>query len=204
MIIERRIGSQNVRADCSHVYARAAENVLDEFEKLASSGTPLDSGTEIRFGWTILHLIDDDNCLLITEPDFVKWPQRVWSRTIDTSLNVLVTQVRLLHRLNVDGEDAYFDQFIIAAHGVLTQQRIFLRRESSISTEDSGWLLASVEDPEALACAVDLERIAIASLVQLRPSLLQVLVLPPGFIVVFSDDSIEQIFDAGGRQRVSI
>jgi hypothetical protein len=202
MFIERKIGSKTVLADCSQAYARAANNVLNEFEKLARSGTPLRSGTEIRFGWTLLRLTEDDNRLLITEPDFVNWPQEGWTRTIDTSLEVLNAQVRLLHRLNVDGEDAYFDQFMIAVPGVLPQPRIFLRREGSISSEDSGWLLGSVEDPEALARGTGLERIAIANLVRYRRALLQTLTLPLGFIVVFSDDSIEQIFDAGGRQRI--
>jgi hypothetical protein len=199
VIIERRIGSQTVRADCSQAYARAAADVLNTFEKLAHTGTPLGSDTEIRFGWTLLRLTAEDNSLLITEPDFVNWPEQRWSRAIDTSLEVLAAQVRLLHRLDVDGQDAYYDQFVISAPGALAQSRVFLRREGSISAEDSGWLLGSVEDPEALGRESNLERIVIASLVQRRPALLQALALPPGFIVVFSGDSIEQIFDAGGR-----
>lgn len=202
MIIERKVGSQIVRADCSQAYARAANSVLNEFEKLAGSGKPLKAGTKIRFGWTLLHLIDYDTSLLITEPDFVNWPQEGWSRTIDTSLEVLTAQVSLLHRLDVDTEDAYFDQFMITTSGGPLQPRIFMRRESSISSEDSGWLLGSVEDPEALARESGLERIAIASLVSVRRSLLQAITLPPGFIVTYSGDSIEQIFDAGGRQRL--
>jgi hypothetical protein len=63
------------------------------------------------------------------EPDFVHWPQQHWSRTIDTSLAVLPAQIHLLHRPDVDGEDAFFDQYVIAAPGVLSQPRIFLRRE---------------------------------------------------------------------------
>ena len=191
-----------MRTDCGPTYARAANNVLNEFEKLARLGTPLGSGAQIRFGWTLLSLIDDDDSLLITEPDFENWPQPGWSRTIDNSLEVLAAQVRLLHRLEIDGEDVFFDQFVIAAPGTLAQPRIFLHREGSISAEDSGWLLGNTEDPEALARDARLEHIAIANLIGLRRSLLQALTLPRGFIVVFSGDSIEQIFDAGGRERV--
>jgi len=174
--------------------------VLNEFEKLALSGIALEPGTEMRFGWTILHLIEEDQRLLVAEPDFASWPQENWSRTIDTSLEVLGAQVRLLRHLDVDGEDVFFDQFVIAAPGALSQPKIFLRRESSISAEDSGWLLGSVEDPEALAGEADLERIAIASLVRRRPAVLQVLTLPPGFIAVFAGTVIEQVFDAAGRE----
>jgi hypothetical protein len=204
MIFESRIGSQVVRADCAGIYARAAKNVLYEFEKLACSGIPLRSRTKMRFGWTLLRLKNDDGCLLITEPDFAIWPAQGWSRTIDTSLEVLTAQVHLLRRLNVDGEDASFDQFIIAAPGALSQPEIFLRRDSSISAEDSGWVLGSVEDPEALTCETRLERIAIANLVQLRRPLLQVLTLPPGFMVVFSANVVKQIFDPGGSDYKAI
>jgi hypothetical protein len=200
MVIERRVGSQVVRADCAPAYVRAADHVLDEFEKLARSGTPLRPGTQIRFGWTLLRLADDGNGLLVTEPDFVSWPREAWSRTIDRSLEVLAAQVRLLRRLGVDGEDAYFDQFLIGAPGALARPGVFLRRDDSIAAEDSGWRLGSVEDPEALAREEQLERVAAAHLVGLRPALLQALTLPRGFIAVFSGESIEQVYDAGGRE----
>ncbi len=116
---------------------------------------------------------------------------------------MLTAQVRVLHRLDVDGEDAYFDQFVIAAPGTLSQPKIFLRHGESISAEDSGWLLGSVEDPEALARETALERVAIASFVRLRPALLQAFTLPRDFVVMFSGDAIEQVFDAAGRERGS-
>jgi len=204
MTIERTIGSRTVRVECSQIYARAAEDVLSAFEKLPVAGTALRSGTRMRFGWTLFCLAEDNvNGLLITEPDFEYWPEQRWSRRIDTSLRILTEQVRLLHRLDVDGEDTFFDQLLVAAPGALSQPKVFLRRGDSISPEDSGWLLAAVDDPEALAREPDLERILSASLVRSRPALLQVLTLPRGFIVVFSGDSIEQILDAGGRQRLT-
>ena len=201
MIVERRVASQNVRAACAQAHARAAENVLDTFEKLAQSGKELRAGTQIRFGWTLFRLTDEANGLLVSEPDFAAWPEERWVSTIDKSLEVLAAQVRLLHRLDVDGEDAFFDQFVITAPGSVSQPKVFLRRDASISSEDSGWVLGGVEDPEALT-RDDLERIAIANFVQLRPPFLQALSLPVGFIVQFSEDSIEQIFDAGGRARL--
>lgn len=204
MFFERRIGSQVVRADCAGIYARAVQSVLSEFDKIACSGTSLRSGTSMRFGWTLLSLRDDDGCLLITEPDFAIWPLQGWSPTIDTSLEVLTAQVQLLRGLNVDGEDACFDQYIVAAPGALWRPEIFLRRDSSVSAEDSGWVLGSVQDPEALSCETRLERVAIANLVKLRRPLLQVLTLPTGFMVVFSDNVVKQIFDPGGSEYKAI
>ena len=201
MIVERSIQDQRIRAECSDAHARMSANVLDVFERLAASGTPLKPGTQIRFGWSLLRLVEDGNALRVTEPDFVLWPEQHWTPTIDTTLKTLAAQTSLLHRLDVDGEDAYFDQVMIAAPGALAQPKIFLRRGSSISAEDSGWLLGTVDDPEALTRDDSLETVLIASLVARRPALLQALTLPSGFVALFSGDSLEQIFDSAGRAR---
>ena len=83
---------------------------------------------------------------------------------------------------------------MVASSGALAQPEIFLRRADTLTEEDSGWLLGTLEDPEALTRGEDLEGVWIASLVGRRRALLQALTLPAGYIVVFSGDSIEQVF----------
>lgn len=197
MIVERKIQNQQVLAECVEGYARMAANVLDAFESLAASGTEMKPDTQIRFGWSTLRLAEDGEALRVTEPDFARWPAN-WSPTIDITLRVLGEQTCLLRRLGVDGEDAFFDQVIIAASGALAQTRIFMRRTSSMSPEDSGWLLASTDDPEALS-RDDIEPVLIASLVTARPELLQAITLPAGFVALFSGDSLEQVLDSTNR-----
>lgn len=199
MIVERDIQNRRVRAECADVYSRMAANVLDVFEGLPASGTPLAPGTQIRFGWSLLRLVEEGDGLRVTEPDFVRWPEQYWSPTIDCTLKILAEQTGLLHRLGVDGADAFFDQAVIAAPGALAQPDIFLRRTSSISHADSGWLLATLDDPEALTRDDGLESVLVAGLVAHRPALLQALTLPTGFIVLFSGDALEKVFDAAGR-----
>jgi hypothetical protein len=203
MIIKREMQARSVLAECAEAYSRMAGSVLDVFERLADSGTPLRSGTQVRFGWSLLRLGEDGDGLRVTEPAFLRWPEQYWTPTIDITLNVLAAQTRLLQRLAVDGEDAFFDQSIIAAHGALAEPDVFLRHASSVSPEDSGWLLGTTADPEALAREDQLEAVSIASLVARRPALLQALALPSEFIVLFSGDSVEQIFDAAGRARLA-
>jgi len=43
--------------------------------------------------------------------------------------------------------------------------------------------------------------VLIAGLVARRPALLQAVTLPTGFIVLFSGDALEKVFDAAGRVR---
>ena len=157
---------------------------------------------QIRFGWTLLRLSDVGDALLVTEPVFGRWPEEQWSPTIDESIEVLTRQVQLLHQLDIDGEDAYFDQFLVASPGAIKKSHIFLRRVDPIMPEDSGWLLGDAEDPEALGTETELERILLAKLVQQRPAVLQALALPIGSMVVFAGPEIERIYDAGGRERM--
>ncbi len=105
----------------------------------------------------------------------------------------------LLHRLEVDAEDAFFDQVVLAAPGSLSQSDVFLRRVSGLTPEDSGWLLGNLNDPESLNSAANLEAVPIAHLVAHRPALLEVLTLSTGFIAVFEDEILKQVFDAAGR-----
>lgn len=193
-----------LRVDCSETHARMAANVLDVFEGYASSGKPLESGTRIRFGWSLMHLIEEGGALRVTEPAFDVWPDQRWNPNIDATLSVLAGQASLLHRLGVEGQDAYFDQFIIAAKGALSQPKVFLRRVPTRAPEDSGWLLGALDDPEALNRDDNLESVVIANLTVRRCELLKVTALPSGFIAIFSSESLEQILDSAGRARFPV
>ena len=105
MIIERNIQHQRIRTECEESSSIRATSVLDVFEKLAAAGVSLKPGVQIRFGWSLLHLVQEDQGLRVTEPDFAIWPKQRWILTIDTTLNVLALQASLLHELGVEGED---------------------------------------------------------------------------------------------------
>jgi hypothetical protein len=200
MIVERAIHGQKVQAECAETNSRMAANVLDVFQRLADLGKRIEPGIQVRFGWSLLRLVEDGGALRVAEPDFARWPEPHWIPTIDTTLNVLAAQTGLLHKIEVEGEDAFFDQVIISAPKAIDRPKVFLRRTASSSAEDSGWLLGPTEDPEALSGDC-LEPVLISSLVARRSVLLQSIALPPGFIALFFRDSLVQIFDASGRVR---
>jgi hypothetical protein len=199
MLVERKIQGRLIRAECPEAYARMAANVLDAFENFARSRGSLGPGSQLRFGWSVLRLMEDGPALRVAEPDFARWAEGQWLPTIETTLRILATQTALLHRLGVTGEDAFCDQWLVAASGALAQAKVFLRRATSVSAEDSGWLLGAIDDPEALAREDNLEAVLLASLVTRRPALLQTMVLPRGFITIYSGDSLEQVLDSAGR-----
>jgi hypothetical protein len=201
MIVERNISGQRLLAECAPPYAAMAASVLDVFERHASAEHPLAEGTQIRFGWSLLRLLPEATALRIAEPDFTRWPALHWSNAIDITLKTLAEQTRLLHKLGASGEDVFLEQRIVVAADALEQRRIFLRRDAGSAAENSGWLLGSVDDPEALG-RDDIEGVEIATLVARRPAVLQVLTLPAGFMALFAGNALEQVFDAAGTARL--
>lgn len=202
VIIQRTVGDQRLRADCAPAQAPRARAVLDVFADAREAGTTLRPGTSVRFGWAFFRLTLDGDSLLVEEPRFDTWPSESWNPRIDTSLTVVAAQASLLRHLDVDGQDAFFDQYLTVAAGALSRPGIFLRRGDSLSEEDSGWLVGDLDDPEALTRGGELEVVPSAHLVGRRPSLLPTLALPTGFAAILSGDTLEQVLDAAGRERM--
>jgi len=200
MIRDRELGGMLVRVECDDGRARQADSILDVVASLRKS--EIVAGTSFRFGWSRLRLISDGRALRVAEPNFAKWPQDEWVPTVDITLEVLSLQVALLHRIGEKGTDVWLDQLLIAAPGALTAPALYVRRAQSRTPEDSGWLLATLADPEALTRAEGLEAIAIATLVTRRRPVLQALTLPVGFTAIFEGDRLTEVLDGAGRPRL--
>jgi hypothetical protein len=201
MKFECEIGGIRVRASCARILAPQAESVLDTFAQLAKGGTVLHDGLQIRFGWSLLRLVAEGDGLMIAEPDFKQWPSDLWKPSVDTTLKVLSDQIRLLKKLNISGSDATLDQNIFASQGALESEEFFLRRSDARSDQDSGWLLGTLSDPEALTREDGLQAILIAHLVTEHLPLLQVLALPSDFIAIFRQGILREIFDSNGEHH---
>lgn len=199
MLIERKLGGCTVRAECAERNRDLAADAITAFERVGEIGP----GTEIRFGFSLLRLAPDGDSLRLTEPVFESWPEPRWRDTIDTTLEVTGIQVSLLAAVGAEGEDAWFDQLLLAAPGALSERELFLRRTTPVAEVDSGWLLGSLYDPEALADADALEPVPIAHLVPSRRSLLAAVALPRDYVAIFVGEAVEQVLDADGNERLT-
>lgn len=200
MIIERNIQQSRISVECLDDYSQMGSNVLQSFASLADSGQALTPGTQLRFGWSLLRLQPLGEGLRICEPNFVHLDEQRWNTTINVTLHVLALQTRLLRRVGLQGEDVFHDQLIVATPGALRYPNVFLRRTPPSSANDSGWSLGRLDDPEELQRAQSLETFTVASLVEARDELLQVLTLPVDCIVVFHDGTLHEVFDPRGRE----
>jgi hypothetical protein len=198
MKLQRRIGPFDVVVECRDDLRDQAAGLLNKLAELNAKGPALRDGTVVQFGWAPLKLREQGNALVVCEPDFGGDPFHDYVPTVDTTLRILSEQVALSNRLGVAGYDVYFDDKLIMAQGCLHMRDIYLERMAVETAHDSGWYIGPVgggtDQP-----AEELESIFVYQLLQQRPELIKVLILPPGYLVIFHDDEITAIFTASGK-----
>jgi hypothetical protein len=195
---ERQIEDFIVVVQCGEDFAIQAEALLSKLEQLHRQGPALHSGTVVQFGWSRLVLEADGNNLVVCEPDFDGDPFHHTVPEVDRTLRVVSEQAGICRLVRAVGLDVSFDQTMIVTKGHLSTPRIYLDRRQPEVKEFSGWYLGPFEEKAPTQNQNQLESLYTYQLLKLRPAVLKVLDLPINYVVVFSGDTIEMIFDPTG------
>ena len=201
MIFTRTIGSQRILAECAAALEPAAGDIVKTFAALALTGKPLHAGFSIRFGWSRLTLAEEPDGLRICEPRFAGEPLHELNPTLDVTIDVLLSQVRMLSLAGERGEDVFFDQQILLAPGALKAEETFALRGERTSEADSGWSVAPVPAPGQGIDTRNLTALPIYRLVESHRGLLSVLTLPQGCLVRLGAGGVVEIDGPDGRTR---
>ncbi|MDZ5610869.1 hypothetical protein U2I54_28985, partial [Bacillus pseudomycoides] len=108
------------------------------------------------------------------------------------SLWILLTQVSFVKSLAIEGELLRFCDKIVAAKNVLELDDIYLERTKDCENDDSGWYIGPVNDEHDTE---EYEAFYAYELLKLKPSLIQVLTLPSGYLVIFEKDEMKAVVD---------
>jgi hypothetical protein len=138
-----------------------------------------------------------DSEILLCEPDFAGNPFSDVVEDVTRTLWVQTQQVDVLRKLGLEGTPARFQDTVVIAKGCLDEQDIFLQRQDTTEPGDSGWFIGRVKDTQEKAG--DYEGVFVYQLLFARPSVMQMMALPPGYIVVFEWDRIGSILDPQDR-----
>lgn len=87
-----------------------------------------------------------------------------------------------------------FQDTILIRKGCLSEPRLFLHHRWEVEGSDSGWYIG-MEGEEPDDRPENFEKIYAYQLLDSRPELLSVLVLPLNYIALFDGDEIEGILD---------
>jgi hypothetical protein len=178
-----------------HVYADPAldgevARLFLLFEDLRAEAVPLTEQTRLPIGWTTLSFTDDGERLVVQEPDYDHEPESQTRPDISVSLATLARQRRVLEQVGVPGEAIDFDQHVLSIVGVLEQAEVMLIRVESPGGRMTGWRLtpaAGIEDSD------EIESLPVYAILAARPELLDAMLLPPGYLVLYSGDQLTTV-----------
>jgi hypothetical protein len=160
------------------------------FEDLRAEAVPLTEQTRLPIGWTTLSFTDDGERLIVQEPDYDHEPENRTRPDISVSLATLARQRRVLEQVGVPGAAIDFDQHVLAIRGVLEQTEVMLIRVESPGGRMTGWRLtpaAGIEDSD------EVETLPVYAILAARPELLDAMLLPPGYLVLYSGDQLTTV-----------
>ncbi len=199
MLYRTRISGQDLEVECDARLQDSAEALLDQLKTRSEEGTSLQAGSKIRYGWSILTVLAKNGLLRLCEPDFDGDAMHQIRPTLDTTLDVLEAQNRVLHRSGLTGMQILFSDDLFVRNHALEARHQFLKRQVPAGDRDSGWYIGNLDRIEASALDDDFEIIQAFELLRRRPVILQVLMLPPRSLVVFRDDNISEVLDEDGK-----
>ncbi len=183
---------QTLSVSCSKALSEQARWLLDLLTKMNSTGKEMFDGTTIQLGWSILSLRSSGSTLCVCEPNFDTNPFRETRDDLTCTLTIQAQQNEVLRKLGLDGVPAVFDEKIVLSKECLSMQRVYLERSAGNVKGDSGWFVGPAESAPK---RTEHEAVYVYQLLRLRPTLMQVLALPPGFMVVLDGNLIEAVLN---------
>jgi len=183
-------------ANCSPKLEKQARRLLATIARFQHDPGGIHPGTTVDFGWSTLTLVEENAKLIICEPDFSRNPFKDIRFDVTCTLAVQGWQNNLLNKLGVVGVPCRFRDKVVLAKGCIGVGRVYLERAKGVPRGDSGWYIGPVDNSEEVQCY---EAIYVYQLLASRPELMQALMLPPGFLVVFDGSRIDGVLDADNR-----
>jgi hypothetical protein len=164
-----------------------------------ADGFVLAHGRVLTAGWATFRFLENEGILQVHEPDFQGDPFTREHADISVSLRIIGRQFAFNTSLNAAIKNSDWAQLIIIKKGVLSSGNFYLERSVPKDRKDSGWYVGSLDGVAPLN--EQLEAIRSYRLLDLCPLVLNVLLLPAGWLVVFKGGTIDAVIDQDGISR---
>lgn len=203
------LGENTILVRCDYRLEAQAEWLLETLKEIHAHD-PIEEGTTVELGWSLITFVKDDAGRLVAcEPDFSEEPFENVIADVTMTLHIVAEQGYIITHTKTEetAQIPRFDDTIILETGALEAEHIYLERspreededdEEEGSETDSGWFIGIVDedaDEDKEISEDDFEACYVYELIASRPELMNVLGLPPGYIVTFVRDEIETIID---------
>ncbi len=192
------IGDERVHIRAQPGLGEQADATFAVLSGLAADGVAIVAGLRFPLGWTTLTLARRDGELYVLEPNYrERDPEAQRRRDLTATLEVWRDQRSLLSHVQVAAAPVNFDEEVLVIKGALEQPRVYMGRVPSPGGRLSGWRIAptvgDITDSE-------IDYMTIHAIYRARPALLQVMLLPPGYLAFFDGNRLEALLDPQDRE----
>jgi len=164
-----------------------------------ADGFVLAHGRVLTVGWATFRFIEKEGELQINEPDFAGDPFTCERGDISVSLRIVGRQFTFNTSFDAAIKNVDWAQFLIIKKAVIESGEFYLERSVPKDRKDSGWYVGPLE---CVAPHIEqLEAIESYRLINLCPLMLDVLLLPVGWLVVFKGGAIDAVIDQNGVSK---
>lgn len=157
----------------------------------------LKDGFRIEAGFTTFTLSYHDGCYDIAAPDYTDDPFTVLTTDLTMALLIQYNQVCFLKKQGVTGQSVHYYDKVAVAKGALESSTISIHRYEDLG--GSGWSVELYKiDENGKAEPVEskeYEAVYAYELIGKRPELVDALLLPCGYIVVYNGSEVIACFE---------
>lgn len=157
----------------------------------------LKDGFKIEIGFSLYILQKSEIGYYVVSPNYESTPFSEITEDLTLAFWIQMEQLELLQKYHISGEAIRFDDEIAVAKGSMVKPKICLQRFRDLG--GSGWCVNEISQSEdgkfSNAKTREYESIYAYQLVNIRPSLLKILMLPYDYIIVFDGDDIAEILN---------
>lgn len=186
-----RYGARIIQVFADPSLSAEVDRLFLLFEDLQAEAVEITPNTRLPIGWTTLTFTDDGEHLVVHEPDYDHADPESHTRPdISVSLATLARQRCVLEQVGVPGEAIEFDQHVLVIVGAIERDEVMLMRVESPGGRMTGWRLTPTE---GIAEADEIDSIPVYKVLRARPELLDVMLLPSGYLALYSGDQLTTI-----------
>lgn len=154
-------------------------------------------GFKIEIGFSLYILQKSESGYDVVVPDYESTPFSEVTEDLTLAFLIQMEQIELLQKYRINGESIRFDDEIAVVKGSVDKPKICMQRFRELG--GSGWCLNEISQSEDGSFSNvetdEYESIYAYQLLNMRPPLLKVLMLPYDYFIVFDGDDIVEILN---------
>lgn len=201
MVYIKQINGINYYYNVEEVLNFQIEPLLRLIEKLPIE--QIKNRLKIEMGFSVFELEENEDGYTIVASDYETSPFSEKTADLTLACLIQIEQTEILQKYGIDGEKIRFFDEIAVAKGAISKPHICLQRFKDLG--GSGWCINEIimeNDRYALADASEYETIFAYQLLELRPSILRVLLLPYDYMIIINEDEILEILDQNDKSVI--